>query len=384
MTTTLACQSPVLIIAPSITLKHWEKVFSEWTHLNAIVYHGSIDDRKVICAEEFAFDCDRPRKVRSDVYLRQCHQNLPPKVEKLWMVQCVITTPEVFLNDFTELSSLRYEVIVVDEAHRLKNHSSKFRNHLLDPRLKYKQSLLLTGTPIQNNVDELWSLLNIIDCDKFKDRDMFIEKFGNMKEQKLIEELHETVKPHMLRRLKEDVESSIPILDETLIEVELTILQKKCYRALYEKNISFFNNYEKTFIGRSRQKMNNISMQLRKCCNHPFLLSGVEDKSRAEDDIGNLVEASGKLILLDKLLPKLKEDGHKVLIFSNFTTMLDIIEDYLKLRRYTFGRIDGSKNGRERQLAIDRFQNDENDSLFIMLLSTRAAGLGKAITQHLF
>jgi chromodomain-helicase-DNA-binding protein 7 len=170
-----------------------------------------------------------------------------------------------------------------------------------------------------------------------------------------------------------------------LIEVELTMLQKQYYRALYEKNIPFLlRNCNKAMdIGPS---LNNIAMQLRKCCNHPFLIEGVERKTR--DSLGTqlkdckseadfLVQASGKLVLLDKLLPKLKEGGHRVLIFSQFKIMLDIIEDYLRLRSFKAERIDGSITGRERQKAIDRFQTQGSmESSFIMLLTTRAGGVG--------
>ena len=381
LTSTSPCQAPHLIVAPLLTLQHWETVFTDWTNLNSIIYHGSIDDRKIIREREFAFKCDRPKSFRDmDIYLQACHSRLPPNVERSWMAQVIITTPELFLKDFRELKSLHYDVLVIDEAHRIKNHCSKFRNLLKDRRLRCKHNLLLTGTPIQNNMDELWSLLNIINPEKFKDREIFLDEFGNMKDKRAVEALHETIKPHMLRRLKEDVEKGIPPLEETIIEVELTILQKQCYRALYEKNISFFNFGDKR-SGPKRQSMNNLSMQLRKCCNHPFLLSGVEDEFKArwsgvKDEMERLVESSGKFILLDKLLPKLKEDGHRVLIFSHFTSMLDIIEDYLELRGYSFDRIDGSIIGRSRQLAIDRFQNETIEEPFIMMLSTRAGGLG--------
>ena len=130
-------------------------------------------------------------------------------------------------------------------------------------------------------------------------------------------------------------------------------------------------------------------MQLRKCCNHPFLLTGVETEVRAQDpdadDVQALVNASGKFVLLDKLLPRLRADGHRILLFSQFKIMLDIIEDYLHLRNFKCERIDGSITGLKRQAAIDRFQSKESatngrEQPFIMLLSTRAGGVGINLT----
>ena len=125
----------------------------------------------------------------------------------------------------------------------------------------------------------------------------------------------------------------------------------------------------------------------RKCCNHPFLLTGVESDVKNQqpgvDIVDLLVASSGKLVLLDKLLPRLKEDGHRILLFSQFKIMLDIIEDYLNLRKFKCERIDGSITGLKRQAAIDRFQTKESgdrESPFIMLLSTRAGGLGINLT----
>ena len=224
----------------------------------------------------------------------------------------------------------------------------------------------------------------------FDDVGEFLEKYGDMKSKERVDELHESIRPYILRRLKEDVEKSVPPKEETLIEVELTVLQKQYYRALYEKNVQFLHrNQKKALDGPS---INNLAMQLRKCCNHPFLLRGVEEELRVSEDVPQddkkgeenfLVKASGKLVLLSKLLPKLRADGHRVLIFSQFKIMLDILEDYLDLGGFKHERIDGSITGKKRQMAIDRFQTDPKEgeeSSFVMLLSTRAGGVGINLT----
>ena len=387
----LGRKGPFLIVAPLSTIPHWYREFSGWTNLNTIVYHGSAKDRDYIREFEMPYPEDKPDSVpMNSQYLKKCHKRNAAKWERTWMVDVLITTPEMLVtDDFAELTAIKWDALVVDEAHRLKNHSSKLAQNLRDDRFNFDTVLLLTGTPIQNNMQEMWTLLNIVDSDGFDDLDDFLEKYGDIKSKDRVDELHETIRPYILRRLKEDVEKSVPPKEETLIEVELTVLQKQYYRALYEKNVQFLHrNQKKALDGPS---INNLAIQLRKCCNHPFLLNGVEEEVRAAEKVADekkaeadfLVRASGKLVLLDKLLPKLKEDGHRVLIFSQFKIMLDILEDYLELRGMKHERIDGSITGKKRQMAIDRFQAKETEgkeSSFVMLLSTRAGGVGINLT----
>lgn len=227
---------------------------------------------------------------------------------------------------------------------------------------------------------EFYTLLNFVDANAFGDSESFLARYGDMKSKDRVDELHSLIRPYILRRLKEDVEHSVPPKEETLIEVELTFAQKQYYRALFEKNVKFLHkNKKKALDGPS---LNNLAMQLRKCCNHLFLLKGVEEEFRAKESGMSegdfLTKASGKLVLLDKLLPRLKDEGHRVLIFSQFKIMLDILEDYFNARRMKFERIDGSITGNKRQQAIDRFQSpatSEKESPFIMMLSTRAGGM---------
>ena len=275
-------------------------------------------------------------------------------------------------------------LFITKKAHRLKNHNSKLALNMRKEQFKFQHKILLTGTPIQNDVKEFWTLLNFIDPENYDDVDEFLEEYGDMKSKEKIDDLHEKIRPYILRRLKEDVEKSVPPKEETLIEVELTLSQKQYYRALYEKNVGFLHkNKKKALDGPS---LNNLAMQLRKCCNHLFLLNGVEqdmrDKEKLPIEEGDfLAGGSGKLVLLDKLLPRLKTDGHRVLVFSQFKIMLDILEDYLNCREYKFERIDGSITGNKRQSAIDRYQDSKSkDPPFVMLLSTRAGGVGINLT----
>ena len=212
-----------------------------------------------------------------------------------------------------------------------------------------------------------------------------------------VEALQKAISPYMLRRVKEDVAKDIPAKEETVIDVELTSIQKQYYRAIFEHNHAFLS------MGATRTnapKLMNIQMELRKCCNHPFLLEGVEqrenekqfndfvengnfeDKTTAEQQLmlneRGYVQTSGKMVLLDKLLPKLRKEGHKVLIFSQMVRMLDLISEYCDFREFKHERLDGRVRGNERQKSIDRFETDPD--IFIFLLSTRAGGVGINLT----
>ena len=176
---------------------------------------------------------------------------------------------------------------------------------------------LLTGTPLQNNMTELWALLSFLDPARFPSLEAFLAEYGSAKSAEEIERLREAMRPYVLRRRKHEVEKSLKPLSETIVWVELTRYQKMCYRAILE------GKRELLVAGASKASMpalNNLQMELRKCCNHPYLIKGVEQADATEAErlgyVEALLRASGKLLLLDKLLPKLKTEGHRVLLFS--------------------------------------------------------------------
>ncbi|KUF97119.1 hypothetical protein AM588_10009279 [Phytophthora nicotianae] len=383
---------PFIIVAPLSTLGHWQREFDSWTNLNAVVYHGSAAARDVL--QNYEFFMSEDELLRADELTGKNVINgkrtVPQPKRNCYRFDVLITTYEMAsATDLYKLAQINWQLMVVDEAHRLKNRNSKLSN-ILHTRFTYESMLLLTGTPLQNNVEELWVLLNFLDTKKFASKESFLESFGELTDSAQVERLHSELKPYLLRRMKEDVEKSLAPKEETIIEVELTVLQKQYYRAIYEKNTEFLSRGGRK--GDTPSLM-NVLMELRKCCNHPFLVKGVEErevkrlakqpnvsKEEIQRQISeSLVDTSGKLVLLDKLLPRLKETGHRVLIFSQFKIMLDIIQDYLALRRYNCERIDGNITGNERQSAIDRFCREDSNS-FIMLLSTRAGGVGINLT----
>uniref|UniRef100_A0A671LC50 Chromodomain-helicase-DNA-binding protein 8 n=1 Tax=Sinocyclocheilus anshuiensis TaxID=1608454 RepID=A0A671LC50_9TELE len=362
-------QGPFLIIAPLSTITNWEREFSTWTDMNAIVYHGSLASRQMIQQYE--------------MYCKDDKGHLIPGAYKF---DALITTFEMILSDCPELREISWRCVVIDEAHRLQNRNCKLLDSLkmLDPEHK----VLLTGTPLQNTVEELFSLLHFLEPAQFPSEIEFLREFGDLKTEEQVQKLQSILKPMMLRRLKEDVEKNLAPKQETIIEVELTDVQKKYYRAILERNFSFLS------MGATQNSnvpnLLNTMMELRKCCNHPYLITGAEEKIVAElrevyDPLAPdfhlqaLVRSAGKLVLLDKLLPRLKAGGHKVLIFSQMVRCLDILEDYLIHKRYLYERIDGRVRGNLRQAAIDRFSKPDSDR-FVFLLCTRAGGLGINLT----
>eukprot|EP00180_Rhodochaete_pulchella_P003546 Plantae.Rhodophyta-Rhodochaete_pulchella.ctg6157.p1 GENE.Plantae.Rhodophyta-Rhodochaete_pulchella.ctg6157~~Plantae.Rhodophyta-Rhodochaete_pulchella.ctg6157.p1 ORF type:complete len:1056 (-),score=215.73 Plantae.Rhodophyta-Rhodochaete_pulchella.ctg6157:35-2833(-) len=354
-------RGPFLVIAPLSTLGHWNREFETWTHMNAIVYHGNSDSRRIIQDYEWT-------------YPNQTKKKGPPYK---WDV--LITTYETILQDSSKLRSIPWELIVIDEAHKIKNRSSRLVSELNGFQSQHR--LLLTGTPIQNNPLEVWALLHYIDPTTFASEDAFSNEFGEVKDSATVEKLKDLMRPYLLRRLKEDVEKSIPPKEETIVSVELTKIQKKWYRAMLEQNFSFLDQGTKS--SKNVGNLRNIVMELRKCCNHPYLIKGVEqietEKLDDESLMRNMIEASGKLMLVDKLLPRLKENGHKVLIFSQMIRVLDIVEDYLRDRKWGYERIDGRVRGNDRQQAIDRFSKKDSEK-FVFLLCTRAGGQGINLT----
>uniref|UniRef100_A0A7N8Y3W3 Chromodomain helicase DNA binding protein 7 n=1 Tax=Mastacembelus armatus TaxID=205130 RepID=A0A7N8Y3W3_9TELE len=369
-------EGPFLVIAPLSTIPNWEREFRTWTELNAVVYHGSQASRKTIQAYEMYYR-DTQGKIIKGVY----------------RFHAVITTFEMILADCPELRSIPWRCVVIDEAHRLKNRNCKLLEGLKMMDMEHK--VLLTGTPLQNTVEELFSLLNFLEPERFLSEQTFMTEFGDLKTEEQVQKLQGILKPMMLRRLKEDVEKNLAPKEETIIEVELTNIQKKYYRAILEKNFSFLSKGGAGGGGgggASVPNLLNTMMELRKCCNHPYLINGAEEKIIEEfkDSHGGgadmpdmalqaMIQAAGKLVLIDKLLPKLKAGGHRVLVFSQMVRCLDILEDYLIQKRYPYERIDGRVRGNLRQAAIDRFSRPDSDR-FVFLLCTRAGGLGINLT----
>ncbi|KAG1665916.1 hypothetical protein FOA52_004505 [Chlamydomonas sp. UWO 241] len=360
---TAGCVRPHMVVVPLSTIRNWEREFDQWApFLNVVVMIGNQKARKVIIDHEL-------------------YEPPPPGARKNASLQdrvkfhVLLTSYEMVLAEAGPLSKLEYEVMVVDEGHRLKNNKSRLFVELQELTAHFK--VLLTGTPLQNNLTELYMLLHFLEPEKFKQEDFEESEIGH---EEQVATLHQQLSPHILRRLKKDVLKGLPPKLEQIVRVELSGMQRELYRSLLARHLPVLAGGAKDggrpAGGANVTAMKNLVMQLRKACNHPYLFPGMESFDvPTSEHASALVADSGKVALLDRMLERLITGGHRTLVYSQFTSMLDILEDWLKARGWGYQRIDGSVPGPERQRRIDRF-NTLPDANPIFLLSTRAGGVG--------
>jgi SWI/SNF-related matrix-associated actin-dependent regulator of chromatin subfamily A member 5 len=343
-------KGPHLVVVPKSVVGNWIREFNKWCPcIKATKMGGTKEERLHFITHEYSRD---------------------PKSCK-YLFDVLVTSYEGLLKEKGRFSRIDWKYLIIDEAHRIKNEKSSLSLAIRTMQTQFR--LLITGTPLQNNLRELWALLNFLMPDIFGDADQFDEWFSLSDEsgkENVIKKLHTILRPFMLRRVKSDVAKSLPPKKETKLYVGLTAMQHTYYVHCLLKDAHELNKLG----GPDRSRLLNVLMQLRKVCNHPYLFDGAE-KGPPYIDGPHLWENSGKMSLLHKLLPKLQAQGSRILIFSQMTRVLDILEDYLRLLHYEYCRIDGNTTGIRRDEQVDEF-NSEGSSKFVFLLSTRAGGLG--------
>ncbi|ORX79706.1 hypothetical protein K493DRAFT_243417, partial [Basidiobolus meristosporus CBS 931.73] len=337
---------PHLVVVPKSTLHNWISEFNKWVPtIKVFMLHGNKEARAKIIEEKlFGEDFD-----------------------------VCVTSYEMCLLEKNKLGKVSWQYIVIDEAHRIKNENSLLSR--IVRILNSRNRLLITGTPLQNNLHELWALLNFLLPDIFssaEDFDAWFQLYGGDQDA-VVKQLHKVLRPFLLRRIKSDVEKSLLPKKEVNLYIGMSTMQRKWYQRILEKDIDAVNGAVGNKKG-SKNRLMNIVMQLRKCCNHPYLFDGAEPGPPFTTD-EHLVDNSGKMLVLDRLLARLKAQGSRVLLFSQMSRMLDIFEDYCTYRDYDYCRIDGQTAHEDRIQAIDEY-NSPNSSKFIFLLTTRAGGLG--------
>ncbi|OAP54532.1 hypothetical protein AYL99_10980 [Fonsecaea erecta] len=344
-------QGPFLVTVPLSTMPAWAETFDLWApDVNYVVYNGNQTARNII----------------------KDYELLPDGNFRHPRFHVLLTTYEYVLQDAPFLSQIKWQFMAVDEAHRLKNRDSQLYDRLRE--FKAPARLLITGTPVQNNLGELSALFDflnpgVVNIDENMD-------LTNEEASAKIAKLTEDIKPYMLRRTKQKVEKDLPPKSEKIIRVELSDIQLEYYKNILTKNYAALNQGAKG----QKQSLLNIMMELKKASNHPFMFPTAEERlvpegARREEVLRALVTSSGKMMLLDQLLTKLKRDGHRVLIFSQMVRMLDILGDYMDYRGHAYQRLDGTIAAGPRRVAIDHF-NAPDSTDFCFLLSTRAGGLG--------
>lgn len=351
---------PYLVIVPLSTLTNWNNEFDKWApSVSKIVYKGPPAQRKT-------------------------HQNQI----RYGNFQVLLTTYEFIIKDRPVLSKIKWLHMIVDEGHRMKNANSKLSSTITQ-YYTTRYRLILTGTPLQNNLPELWALLNFVLPTIFKSVKSFDEWFntpfantGGQDKMELSEEeqllvirrLHKVLRPFLLRRLKKDVEKDLPDKQERVIKCNFSALQAKLYKQLVSHNRLMVSDGKGGKTG--LRGLSNMLMQLRKLCNHPFVFEEVEDQinpGRGTND--TLWRTAGKFELLDRILPKFEKSGHRVLMFFQMTQIMNIMEDFLRLRGLQYLRLDGSTKADDRSELL-RIFNAPDSPYFCFLLSTRAGGLG--------
>ncbi|KAI5238217.1 SWI/SNF chromatin remodeling complex component [Aureobasidium subglaciale] len=460
---------PFLIASPLSTTSNWVNEFNKWTpDIPVVLYHGSKQEREEIRTKRFKNPGSKDFPV-------------------------VCTSYEICMNDRKFLANFGWKFIIIDEGHRIKNLNCRLIRELQS--YQSANRLLITGTPLQNNLTELWSLLHFLmptifdklesfeswfDFSALNQRNGYEDILSEERQTNLVTSLHAILKPFLLRRIKTDVETSLPKKREYILYAPLTATQRELYKEILEgtsrsylenkavESLSGANtprttrgaslkrgrleegsatpnksvkssrastpvttastrsnrrakksqNYEelsdtayfqqvqneqseeeeqslnsseeeaqeqaqtlalaKKLIG--AKKLQNPVLQLRLCCNSPhnFFYPFMEEDNSDVDE--TLVTESGKMLLLDSLMPSLLDRGHKVLIFSQFKTQLDLIETYCEvLRGWRCSRIDGGVSQPDRQEQIAQFNSPESETN-IFLLSTRAGGQGINLT----
>ncbi|OIR57981.1 MAG: SNF2 family DNA-dependent helicase/ATPase [Amphiamblys sp. WSBS2006] len=343
---------PSIVITPKSTLENWKRECEMWTpSMKCFIFDGDKTRRKELRNRFFG------RKKQTEAF------------------DICLVSYEICLREKSALRKTKWDTMVIDEAHRVKNEKSILSQ--TTRLLTCNTRLLLTGTPLQNNLHELWALLNFISPTLFRfpgefDAWLSNEDEASKTQEWKAEQLRKILSPFILRRIKATVDLKLPPKKEICLYTSLCQMQRLWYKRLLQKDA------EELGGTKNKAVLQNILMQLRKTCNHPYLFPDAEPGPPFTTG-EHLVTNSAKMVVLDKLLARLRKNGSRVLIFSQMSRMLDILEDYCVYRDYDYSRIDGSTNHADRVEAIDSF-NESASKKFVFLLTTRAGGFGINLT----
>ncbi|KLO20752.1 hypothetical protein SCHPADRAFT_816295 [Schizopora paradoxa] len=355
---------PSLVVVPNSTITNWVREFARWApQLRVVPLYGEQNARAIIKKYELFHE-------------HVAHGTTGAKFHVLVTTYDTAIAPKEITAVFKRIT--RWEVLVVDEGQRLKGDSSLLFKRLTEMHTHHR--VLMTGTPLNNNIRELFNLMHFLDPVKWNDLDDLTQRFEELDDER-VKDLHEMLRPYFLRRVKADV-LKLPPKNEVIVPVSMAPIQKEVYKSLLSKNLTVLQSLTSSNSSRvantiKKSNLNNLLMQLRKCLQHPYIISeNIEPKGLSTTEAHTkLIDACGKLRLLKLLLPRLKARGHRVLLFSQFKLALDIIEDFVAGEGFKFLRLDGDVKQQQRQKDMDEF-NRENSDVFIFLLTTRAGGVG--------
>jgi SWI/SNF-related matrix-associated actin-dependent regulator of chromatin subfamily A member 5 len=343
------------------------------------------------------------RRFCPSLELLRCHTSDSQEATRLRKIlsyeegklEVVLTTYEMLKSQHLSgpLRRITWRAVVLDEGHRIRNEETDLSKACF--ALKTVFRLVLTGTPLQNSLRETGVILRFLAPNIFTDLTFFESAFdlnqgkGNKIDRALLDKAHYMLRPFILRRLKSEVEQKLPPKLETLIECPMTELQKEISQFLLIKQhrvLALIDQRMQQTVPNSREtaklaehaearSLMGLLAHLRKAANHPFLFSGIENVSIDGSATSEIISTSGKMVVLDKLLTKLIDKGHRVVLFSQFTRMLDVLCDYLDMKGYKYKRLDGQTNRVMREVNVTLFNKKDSD-IPIFCLSTRAGGEG--------
>ncbi|CAD6501883.1 BgTH12-07916 [Blumeria graminis f. sp. triticale] len=371
---------PIIVVAPATVLRQWVNEFHKWwPPMRVSILHSSGSGMVNIRNENISDDEEEFNRTR---------KKSPKKVQKI--VHRVIQHGHVLVTTYAGLQTyadvlipVNWGYAVLDEGHKIRNPNTAITIYCKE--LKTPHRIILSGTPMQNNLIELWSLFDFVFPMRLGTLIDFRQTFETPIKQggyanstnlqvlaatKCAETLKATISPYLLQRLKVDVASDLPKKTEQVLLVKLTKIQRSAYETFLasEEMASIMN--------RTRQSLYGIDI-LKKICNHPDLLDPhLKVKSGYKWANPN---KSGKMKIVESLLSLWKKFGHKTLLFCQGVQMLDILEDLIKDNcNYNYLRMDGSTNIKDRQTLVDQFNSDPN--LHVFLLTTKVGGLGVNLT----
>lgn len=327
-------KGPTLVVAPRSVLRNWQDEAARFTPaLRVAQLHG-------------------PGRTRTLVGMRRGELDL------------IVTTYGVVRQDAEALSRINLRCVVLDEAQAIKNPDSKTARAARS--LTARHRLALTGTPIENHLSELWSLFNFLSPGFFGSRRHFDETFGKNAtagDPHALEALRRRVRPFVLRRLKSDVAKDLPPRTDIVLRCPLSPVQRAAYDTVLRGSAQSLDSADRR---PRRMKVLEILTRLRQASCHSGLLPG-----------GDAAAASGKLDLLLEHLVPIVEEGHAALVFSQWTSLLDLVEPRLEEAGIDFLRLDGST--RNRADIVDQFQKSDGPPVF--LISLKAGGTGLNLTR---
>ena len=347
---------PYMIAVRTNTFTQWCSELERWSDLKYIAYSGSPETRFMMRE-----------------YMMPYFNDQGVKEEGVYGFQVLLVTYEIFLKDFEFFKAINWQVLFIDEGHRIKNDEGKKHNAFM--ALPVMHRIILTGTPIQSTLHELWTLLNFVSPEYFVDSSMFPEDDVESLDEDVLNQLKELIAPHLMRRSLLDVEKSVVPKDERIAFLRMTDVQRELTRLT--------KLHELWRVAPDANKLeSNI---LHRICNHPFLVEGAEKYYLAREHgklsrIDLLVSSSAKFLFLDRILPIFRKSKRSVLIFSQRVKILNLLSEYCKLRKYTHSILVGTLSEAEKKAEIDRFCDDSQD-VFIFLISTRSGSEGLNLTK---